>query len=57
MQGEILTHRNMIDRKEQEISEMKSDISQRADQGYMLNKDIDNLRYEALKLNEEKAKD
>ncbi len=57
LQGEAGSNRDSINRKEVEISSQKNDIAQRSDQGYAMRKDIDNLRYEIGKLNEEKAKD
>ena len=49
--------RELITRKEVDISGLQRDVAHKADQGYQMRKDIDNLLCEASKLKDEKAKD
>jgi hypothetical protein len=49
--------RDSIARKEVDISGLQRDVAHKADQGYQMRKDIDNLLFEVSKLKEEKSKD
>ena len=57
VQQELGATRDQIARKEVDISGLQRDVAHKADQGYQLRKDIDNLLFEVSKLKEEKVKD
>ena len=57
LQDQIAGLRDQVNRKDMEIAGAKSDVSQKSDQGFSLRKEIDNLEYEAHRLQEEKQKD
>ena len=46
-QSEIVSNRDLINRKEAEITTTQRDLAHKSDQSYQIRKDIDNLAYEA----------
>ena len=57
VQQDLGATRDQIARKEVDISGLQRDVAHKADQGYQIRKDIDNLLFEVAKIKEEKAKD